>query len=86
MKKKTKHPSTFIQQRGPYPQIFALSGQGALQSPVNPVDGRFLWVGVHAVQARAASLFHQSGNARTAEGLFELLDELEKSPGRKASA
>lgn len=66
-----------------YLQISAFPRRGALQRPVNPVDGCFLWVGIHAVQAGAASLFHQSGNARTIQSLLKLLDKLEESPERE---
>lgn len=45
---------------------------------MNSVDGHFLWVSVHTVQARAASMLHQSRNTGTVQSLFKLLDKLEE--------
>lgn len=47
------------------------------------MDGSFLCICVHAVQTRAASLFHQSSHAWTTQSLFKFLDKLEESPGKE---
>lgn len=64
-------------------QISALPRLGALQGPVNSMDGGVLCVGIHSVQGGATALLHQSRNTGTIQSLLKLLHKLEESPEKR---